>query len=318
MPTFNSVVSRSDAAALIPEDVSREIWKNMPKASAALTLFPQRRLSRAQQRVPVLSTLPAAYFVNGDTGLKQTSEQQWANKYFNVEEIAVLVPIPEAVIADADYDIWGEIRPNIEEAIGRVIDAAIFFGTNKPASWPDDIVTQATAAGNTVARGTNNAAAGGLSGDFSDTFGKVEADGYDVNGVIATRAYRGRLRQVRDTTGNKLSEVRHQVSTDEAFGVPIQYPMRGMWPTGVSEPEAIVGDFSAGQIGIRQDITYKLLTEAVISDANGVVILNLAQQDSVAMRVVIRLAWQLKNPINYDQATEADRNPFGVLLSPAS
>ena len=289
----------------------------MPKSSAALSLFPQRRLSRAQQRVPVLSVLPTAYFVAGDTGLKQTTEQQWANKFFNVEEIAVIVPIPEAVLADADYDIWGEIRPNIEEAIGRVLDAAIFFGTNKPASWPDAIATQAIAAGNVAVRGASTAAQGGIAGDLSNLFATIEADGYDVNGIIANRIYRGLLRQVRDTTGQKIAEVVHQVNTDSAFGVPINYPMRGMWPTGASAVEAIAGDFQFGQIGIRQDMTFKLITEGVISDDTGAILINLPQQDSVAMRVVFRVAWQLKNPINYDQPTEANRNPFGVMRAPA-
>lgn len=314
---YNSIINRTDAQALVPEDAARDIWKNVPNQSAALKLFASRRLSRNQQRVPVLSTLPTAYFVNGDTGLKQTTEQAWANKYFNVEEIACIIPIPEAVLDDADYDIWGEIRPNAEEAIGRTLDAAIFFGTNKPSSWPDDIVTAATAASNTVTRGANNAAAGGLAGDISDLFGKVEVDGYDVNGVIATRAYRGRLRQVRDTTGGKsAADIKNMVSMDMAYGVDITYPMRGMWPSGSGLAEAIAGDFSAGQVAIRQDITYKMLTEASIFDSNGNLVYNLAQQDMVAMRLVFRVAWQIKNPINYDQQTEGSRYPFGILLAP--
>ena len=34
--------------------------------------------------------------------------------------IAVIAPIPEAVLDDVDYDIWGEIRPLIEEEFGRL------------------------------------------------------------------------------------------------------------------------------------------------------------------------------------------------------
>lgn len=308
---YDNIISRSDAQALIPEDAAREIWKNVPQASAAMSLFRPRRLSRNQQRVPVLATLPQAYFVNGDTGLKQTTEQQWANKFFNVEEVAVIVPIPEAVLDDADYDIWEEIRPNIVEAIGRTVDAAIFFGTNAPASWPDAIVADAIAAGNVYARGTNNAAAGGIAADISDIMSLVETDGYDVNGIIASRTYRGRLRNARGTDGQPLMDMQGNV-----YGITPQYPLRGMWPTGTNAAELIVGDYTQAYMAIRQDITYKVLTEAVIQGQDGAIIYNLAQQDMVALRVVFRCAWQVANPINYDQPTEEDRYPFGVLRSP--
>jgi HK97 family phage major capsid protein len=308
---YNNVIDRTDASALIPEDVSNDIWKNVPQASAAMSLFRPRRLSRNQQRVPVLATLPTAYFVNGDTGLKQTTEQTWANKFFNVEEVATIVPIPEAVLEDADFDIWAEIRPNIVEAIGRTIDNAIFFGVNKPASWPTAIVTNAVSAGNTVTRGTNPATAGGLAGDLSDAFALVEVDGYDVNGIIAHRSYKGRFRQTRDANGQPLLDLNGAV-----YGITPQYPLRGLWPSGAGVPEVIVGDFTQAIMAVRKDITYKMLTEAVIQDNTGAIVYNLAQQDMVAMRVVIRVAWQVANPINYDRPTEAQRYPFAVVVAP--
>lgn len=73
-------------------------------------------MTRAQLRMPVLSGLITANFVTGDTGLKQTSEVAWQNKYINAAELAVIVPIPETVLDDVDYDVWGEIRPRIVEA----------------------------------------------------------------------------------------------------------------------------------------------------------------------------------------------------------
>lgn len=316
---YNSLISRSDAAALVPEDVSNAILSGMVNESAALTLFRRVPMSRNQTRMPVLSALPTAYFVSGDTGLKQTTEAAWANKFLNVEELAAIVPIPEAVLDDTSFDVWGSIRPLLEQAAARALDAAIFFGVNKPASWPTDIVAAAVAAGNTVTRGTNTAGAnGGLSADISDTFTTAEADGYDVSGVIATRSYRGLLRDLRDANGVLLTEV----SPTSAYGVPITYPMRGLWPTGATPPglyaELIAGDFSEGILGVRQDFTYKILDQAVIQDNTGVIQYNLAQQDMVALRIVFRVAFQVANTVNYDQPTEGSRYPFSVLRSPAS
>ena len=120
---YNSIISRDDKAALIPEEVSAEIFETTPAQSAVLQLA--RRLpdmSRAQKRLPVMSALATAYFVTWDTGLKKTTEVNWENKYVDAEELAVIVPIPEAVVDDQDYDILGEIRPSIAEAFGKAID----------------------------------------------------------------------------------------------------------------------------------------------------------------------------------------------------
>jgi HK97 family phage major capsid protein len=312
---YNNVISRTDAAALIPEDVTRDILKNVPAESASLSLFRRApNMSSKQQRMPVLSALPIAYFVAGDTGLKQTTEVNWANKYLEAEEIAVIVPVPDAVLDDADYDIWGESKPLIVEAIGRTLDAAIFFGVNKPSTWPASIVDIATAAGNVYARGTNNAAAGGLAEDINQLMALVEVDGHDVNGIVANRSMRGRLRGARNAQGDSNAEV----NQDSAYGITVTYPMRGLWPTGAGAAELILGDFSQGIIAVRQDITWKILDQAVIQDNTGAIIYNLAQQDMVGLRVVFRAAFQVSNAINYDQPTESARSPWGVLTSPGA
>lgn len=315
---YDSIISRTDAAATIPEDVASGILTGAIAQSAALSLFPRTTMSAAQQRIPAISALPVAYFVNGDTGLKQTTEAAWTNKYLNAEEIAAIVPIPQAVLDDTSFDVWGSIRPLLEEAIGRTLDAAIFFGINKPASWPTDIVAAAVAAGNVYARGTNAQTAGGIAQDLSELFSLVESDGYDVNGVLLNRTYRGRLRSIRNNTGDQQNGDVNSSAIFYVDGDRIQYPMRGLWPTGLSAAEAIAGDFTEGILAVRQDITYKILDQAVIQDNSGAIVFNLAQQDMVALRVVARYAWQVKNVLNRDQTAEASRYPFGILRSPAA
>ena len=318
---YNTAIGRTDAAGLIPEEYSREIITHLPSESAALRLFRQVPMSRAQLRIPAESALATAYFVSGDTGLKQTTKSAWTNLYLNAEELAAIVPIPEAVLDDQDFDLWALLRPQLTEAIGRALDAAIFFGTNKPASWPSDIVTAATAAANTATEGAT-AAQGGIIGDLSAAFATVEADGFDVNGVVAARTMKGKIRNARSTTGEQLAEpaegtgVAGQAPVDQAYSVPIRYPMRGMWPTGTGAVEAIVGDFTQGLIGVRSDLSFKVLDQAVITDGSGVIQFNLAQQDMVAVRVTARFAFQVPNPLTYDQPTQASRYPFGVLKQP--
>lgn len=308
---YNNLISRTDADALIPEEVSRDMMGRIRVVSAALTMFRRVPVARAQVRFPVLSALPIAYWVTGDTGLKQTTEANWANKFLNIEELACIVPIPESVLDDVDFDVWAEIRPDIEEAIGRALDDAVFFGTNAPASFPDDLTTAVAAAGNaTTANATQ--AQGGVQDDIDEAIGVVEADGFDPTGIVAARSLKGALRRARDTTGQRLAGLNATITEYE--GLDIAYPMRGLFPTGAGNVQAFIGDFTEFVLGVRQDFTYKVLTEAVIQDGAGAIVYNLAQQDMVALRVKFRAGWQVSNRINHDNPTEATRYPVATLL----
>lgn len=313
MATYNSVISRTDAGALIPEEVSREIVQGVAEFSSIMSLATKApNMSRKQRRLPVLSVMPTAYFVDGDTGLKQTSEQNWSNKYLNAEELAVIVPISEAVLDDQDYDIWGEIKPRIMEAIGVAFDAAVMFGTNAPAAWPTDLLTQCGTAGNSVTLGTGVDLYDDLLAE-DGVISTVEADGYMTTGHVAAMSMRGKYRGLRDADGNALFKSSMQGSSQyDLDGSPVFFPRNGAMDA--TSALQFSGDFKQLIYAMRQDITYKVLDQAVIQDAAGDIVYNLAQQDMVALRAVIRLAWQIPNPINRLNTTEATRYPFGVLV----
>jgi HK97 family phage major capsid protein len=315
---YDNLTDASSVGKLIPEAVAAEILKNTPQQSAAMRFLRRIPLSTRTMRQNVLSALPVAYFVNGDTGLKQTTELEWKDKVMTVEEIATILPVPINVLDDLSFDFWSEARPLIEEAIGRLIDGAVFFGYNKPSSWPAAIAPAAIAAGNVT-----DLASGDMPGQtgwgpkyvdkISDLMSEVESDGYDVNGFVIPRSFRGVLRKLRDADGNKLADLNG--GTYE--GVAFQPAMDGQWPaTGDQDVTMIAGDFTKGILGIRKDITYETFREGVIQDATGKIIFNLMQQDMMAMRVTMRLGFQTVNPINYSNLTEAERYPFAVLRTP--
>jgi HK97 family phage major capsid protein len=310
---FNNIISRTDLAGLIPMDTSREVLDNLTESSIALTLFDRApNMSTGVTRVPVMSAVPVAYFRNGDTDLIQTTEANWVNKDFTAEEVACIVPIPKNVLADADRDIWAELEPKLKEAVGRAVDAAIFFNVGRPASFPPAIFTQAVAVGNTVTRGTV-AGDGGISQDLNLLMGVVEDDGFDVNGWVANRRFRRHIRGQFDTSGNKIN-----ISVNELEGEPVAYGMRGLWATGTGAVEIAGGDFSQGKIAIREDINYQIITEGVITDNSTPpqIIYNLPQQGMIAMLVTFRLAFQVSNAVTWENSNDATRWPWAVLLTP--
>lgn len=309
---YNNIIDRTGSSALIPEDASKDIIQGVPQYSTIMQLATKApNMPRAQRRVPVLSTLPTAYFVNGDTGLKQTTNIAWANKYFNAEELAVIVPIPEAVLDDADYDIWAEVKPRIMEAFGYAFDQAVLYGINAPASWPTNILASATAAGNVVVAGTNPDIYGDLLGE-NGVISLLEQDGFMANGHIAAMSMRGKYRGLRDADGQPIFSKGMQQGQDYTLdGSPILFPRNGAIDS--SQALQFSGDFSQLVYAMRQDITYKILDQSVIQDNAGTIVYNLAQQDMVALRAVMRLAWQVPNPINKVNSNNTTRYPFAVL-----
>ena len=321
---YNSVISRTDAAALIPEDVSAEILVGVAEMNPIMRLA--RRLpnmSRGQRRLPVMSALATAYFVSGDNSLKQTSEVNWTNKYIDAEELAVIVPIPEAVLDDADYDIWAQVRPELERALSVAVSAAVIHGTNIPAAWTTDLgaaglVAGANGAGNLVSLAAYadlyEAILGETAGGTAGQFMTVEADGFMVSGTIAHLSMRGKLRNIRDVNGQPIFKTNMQDPTRyELDGSPIFFPTDGTIDSTAALQ--ISGQWDQLVYAMRQDITYKVLDQAVIQDATGTIVYNLAQQDMVALRAVMRLGFALPNPINRAQTTEASRYPFAVLTA---
>ena len=321
---FNSLVSRTDAAALIPEDVSYAILQGIAESNPILQLAQRLpNMPRAQQRMPVLASLPIAYFVNGDTGLKQTTELIWENKYLDAAEVAAIVPIPEAVLDDAEYDIWGQIRPRIVRAFNKRIVQAVLYGTNIPATWSTNMGAAGLVAGSTAAGHTISAAAytdlyEAIMGEKADgTDGLlmlIEADGFMATGHIAHTSMRGKLRNVRDADGNPIFVRSMQDRTRyDLDGEPVFFPVDGTMVAASSLD--VTGDWQQLVWAMRQDMTYKMLTEAVIQDAAGNIVYNLAQQDMVALRAVMRLGVALPNPINEENEDDATRFPFSVLTA---
>ena len=323
MSTYDQIIDRTGAAALIPVQESREIIEMIPEQSVFLrhaTRMPD--MTSKQTSIPVMAGNVDAYFVNGYNGLKQTSKMTWDKVFINAEELAVLVPIPEAVLADSSYDIWSQVRPRIVEAFARKIDQAALFSTDKPTSWPAGIVAGAIAASNVV---THSATATG-SDLYAELFGEggvvslVEDQGLPVNNFIGSVKTKSMLRGAQDLNGQPIFTPAYSNGSGSAFrdaiaGAGVEFVNPVIWDDTVGL--LMAGDFSLVRYAMRQDITYKLLSEATITDASGNVVYNLAQMDMVALRAVMRIGWALPKPFNTHTGQGASSYyPFAVLRNP--
>lgn len=307
MATYNKVITRDDAGALVPDQkIVNEIIKQVTEKSAILPLL--RKLPNMTSKtasIPVLSALPEAYWVDGDTGLKQTTNAMWKNKRLTAEEIAVVVPISENVLNDSEYDIWAEIQPLIVEQIYKKVDAAIIAGEDAPTSWEDALIPAITEKGNVVTA----TAADSTFDKISDAMSEVEEDGFDVTGLVGGVKFKGELRKgLVDANGQPLN-------SSEITELPKAFVKNGAWDSTAAD--FIVGDFKQGVYAIRSDIDFKVFDSGVVTDNEGKILYNLMQQDMVALRVTFRIGFALPNPATALNGDEETRYPFALVKTTA-
>ena len=314
MAGFNDLITRTDVP--IPTEEVGELLKVMPEESVLLKRARRQPMSTKTVKQTIMTTFPDAYWVDGDTGLKQTTKQSFSQPTMTAEELAVIAVVPDAVIDDSSLPIWETLRPYLAEAIGKKVDAAAIYGTDKPASWPLALVPGAIAAG--VITPGNLAA---TPADQRKDAGQLVADlglkmarsaGANLSGLIAQAGTGWELDRIRDADRRPI----YDGVAGALRGVPFDELKNGAWSdvgTGDTAIPLIGVDWSQVYIGIRQDITVKMLDQAVISDAAGKVIFNLAQQDAKALRVVFRVGYQAVMPVNHQQTDAAKRFPAGVI-----
>ena len=278
-------ITNDDVKALEEVQVVNDIFEGTIRDSKALQLFKRLpNMSSKQTKLRILDSLPIAYFVDEtqDNGRKNITKQAWDNKYITAAEIAVIVPIKENDLADSDVDLWAQIRPRISEAFARKIDSAMLMGVGKPTDWRKGLIPSIIDAGKEVQE----------TGHFySDSL---------VGGV----GLKSKFRMMTDTTGQPLN-------TTEIGSLNRTFVDNGTWDK--TKSTLVVGDFSQAVYAIRQDLTFKLLTEGIIQDPDdGTILYNLGQEDMVALRCVMRLGWEIPNPVNAEDESEY-RFPFASL-----
>ena len=328
MTDYDNYIGRS--AELLPTEYSKQIIEAIPTQSFCLQkMRGLPPVSSKVTRLPMLNSFPSAYFVDEVAGAyaagntKKTTKMDWTGVTMTMEEIAVIVPVPESVISDMasqNFDLWGMVKPRLVEALGVLVDQSILYdssGSIAPASWPDGIVTQAIAKSNSVSM--DDVGSGKTFKDLADAllannglYSLVEQDGYIVNGAMAGVPMMGRLRGLRDANGQFIFLNDMKESTGYRLaGAPITFPNNGAWDDTTAL--AVVGDWNQAIFGIRQDITWKVATEASIHDNAGALVYNLFQNDMVALRLTMRLGWVLPNPKNLVNETDGTRFPFAAL-----
>lgn len=296
-----AMISDADIQALITPEIQKEVIDDIVKESAVLKHFTRLpNMTTSQRELRILDTLPLTYWVDGNTGFKQTTNLEWENKRIVAQELAVIVPISINNIRDSAVDVWETVRKRCVENMHKKIDQAIITGEDKPPMFRASLIDTI------INAGANITVTSSFVNDVDSAMAKVEASGYVPNAIMGGVGLRSDLRRVVDTTGQPIY-------ASWLEGLDKVYVDNSAWDN--AKAKYIVGDFKRCVYAIRQDIEFEIFTQGVVSDpSTGAVVYNLMQQDMIAARCTMRLGWEVPNPVNILQPDPLVRFPLAMVV----
>lgn len=316
---YSAYMNRAnDVGPLIPMEYEERIFSTIAQSSAIMAKATRLRdMRRQEETLRILDGLPEAFIVgattaaSGDNARIQLSKASWKNKVIRAAKMGVILPIPKDVIADQDYDLWGTIEPLLTTAFGAKFDQLVYDGIGAPTDWPDDLLQQMTAAGHVLTLSSFTDVYDAVCGE-GGIISLIEDDGYLPNGHIGAMTMRAKLRGARDADGSPIFQaVPGEKGNYMLDGMDILFPRNGA--INPSTIKLLTGDFTQLVYSIRKGIEFEILKEASIHDGSGTLVMNLAQDDMIALKATMRLGWELPNPINHMNTNDATRFPFAVL-----
>ena len=299
-------INRSDVSTLIEDAYSQVLLEAATAGSQALQAFPTVNLGTKTTNMPMLAALPQAGWVTeqaeDSSGTKPTSEVRWKNATMVVEEIAVIVPVHEDVLADATTDVLSEVSALAGQAIGQKLDQAILWGYGKPASWTSaSLYPAALAASQTQAITSGAANTADIVGAVNTTSRTLAGLGLLPDTLLANLTFRYEIANIRDAQGQPIFR-------DESFaGYNTSFSRNGTWDN--SRAKCLIVDSSRVRVGVRQDITVKFLDQATVGG------INLAERDHVALRFKARYAYVLGK---HATSLGVNKTPVSALVNSGS
>lgn len=297
-------ISRDDVATLIQEEYTNVLLESAEVASASLSAFTTVPLGTKITNAPVLATLPEASWVSESAtapeGVKPTSQATWLNRQFVVEEIAVIIPIHEDALEDMTEDGITRLTQLGGTAIGKKLDQAILFGTNKPTTWVSPGLLPAAVAAGAVFQVSATPGEDDLAGSLYQAADFVDQSGADPSVILSRRGLRFKLANLRDSEGSRLYQSAPDgVGEGSIIGIDAAWVRNGAWNS--ASATALIADRERVMVGVRQDITVKYLDQATLGTGEGQI--NLAERDMVAFRFKARYAYVLGNTLTAEGAT---------------
>lgn len=272
-------ISTVELQGLVPAELRTEIIKDVTEGSVMLQLANVKEMNQPTMQFPVELDKPGAYVVG--EGQKITVDKaSWKTIEMTAKKIGVIVPATREALEDGIINIPQEVKASIANAFARKIDECTMFDSTEFYGAGKSIFELAETKSKTLE------ATGSVFEDASNLMGLIEEEDLEPNGFVAPRTLKAAIRNDKTAALNYVVEDKVNGEPARMHGEAIVYSKH----FDKEKAQLLTGDFDKVYVGILDEIEYKVSDQGTVGD------INLFEQDMVAIRATMRVAFLVVKP----------------------
>lgn len=294
---YMTTADDDDAAAglTIPEELLREVLR-VQAAEYGVARREMRYLPFSgvgnSRRIPKLGSACTVAWTD-EGAIKHKTQPSFEIVVQTLKKLTAIVTMTEEILEDTAINLTQLISELIAEEVAKEVDTQFLAGTGSP--WTG-VLNNA----NCIQHATTSAAITGLTADdILDAYDKLPASIQGRAKIYCHRTVVSVLRKLKGTDGQYIFQGPTGGAPATCWGMPIVVTevLPGTADTAANKKFMFIGDLRTAAIyGDKQQIRFKLLDQATIGNLEGDGLINLAEQDMIALRFVMRVGYVCSMP----------------------
>lgn len=297
----------TNAADLLPREISSEIWADAQEQSAVMQLATPIRVPGSGLTIPIITGDATADWV-AETDPKPVSRATLGKKVLTPYKLAVIETFSDEFRRDLP-GVYAELRRRLPGAIAKKFDSTV-FGTTAPGSGFDTLGGATAVPIGPHATDVKKNTYSGLVKAYTD----IAAAGGTLDGWALSSQAKGLLLGQVDSTGRPLlfSDIQAGSPVGSLLGERVYYTQ------GVNNGTTIgfAGDWSSSYYGTVEGIKVDISNQASITDGTVTVgsgetaveipnVINLWQQNMFAVLVEVEIGFVARDVDRFRKITNA-------------
>lgn len=242
--------------------------------------------------IPALGT-SVSVFWTGEGEKKKSTQPKFSLVTQTLKKLAAIVPMTEEILEDSAINLTALVAELFAEATAKEEDIQFFAGTGSP--WTGILnngsINKVVQASGSVDQITAD--------DLLDLIDATPTDALNGSKFYMHRTVFSKLRKLKGEDGHYIVQSPVAGQPGSIWNYPYElsdaFPAAADVETG--DQYVLFGNLRQAAIfGDKQQLRVKMLDQATITDTDDETVINLAEQDMVAIRVVERVGYVLALP----------------------